>query len=94
MLAATKHWWESKLFWVGFLQILLGVVDLIETNVLQSERAAWGAVLTGTITIILRYLTTQPLTFSGQAAKPVDPAPAGGPLQPPEPWPTKGPPTP
>lgn len=53
----TKSWYQSKLIWVGVVQVLIGALDLIQTNVLNSEVAAWGAVLTGTVTVILRVVT-------------------------------------
>jgi hypothetical protein len=56
---STKHLLASKLFWLGFLEVAVGVSDLIKTNVLDSEAAAWGAVLTGIATVILRVVTKQ-----------------------------------
>jgi hypothetical protein len=55
----TKHLLQSKLFWLGFLEVAVGVSDLIKTNVLDSEAAAWGAVFTGIATVVLRVVTRQ-----------------------------------
>jgi hypothetical protein len=54
-----KHLLRSRLFWLGALELLVGMADLVRTNVLESERAAWGAVITGAMTILLRIVTTK-----------------------------------
>lgn len=58
----AKAWFTSKLNWLGIVQIVIGVLDLVKTNVLESEQAAWGAVVSGTVTIILRtFFTFRPV---------------------------------
>jgi hypothetical protein len=63
-MSESKSLIRSRLFWLGALQVGVGTLELIKTNVLDSETAAWGAVATGTITIVLRLLTTQPVHLS------------------------------
>jgi hypothetical protein len=65
----SKSLFASKVFWLGVAQLAVGVIDLVKTNVLESETAAWGAVVSGALTIVLRLLTKQPVTLKGGEPK-------------------------
>lgn len=67
----AKAWWQSKLFWFGVLQVVVGILELIATEVLLSDGGGWAAVVSGVVTIVLRYVTKQPITFSGKPEKTV-----------------------
>lgn len=69
----SKTIFTSKLFWLGFVQIGTGVLDLIKTNILESETAAWGAVASGIVTIVFRWFTHRPATLRGGESVSVDP---------------------
>jgi hypothetical protein len=63
-----KHILQSKLVWAGVAEVLVGLSDLLQTNVLGSEKAAWGAVGAGVVTIVLRIVTREAVRLS--AGKP------------------------
>lgn len=64
VLVKAKSLFASKLFWLGVIQIATGVGELITSEVLNSDGAGWGAVVSGALTIVFRYLTKQPVTVS------------------------------
>ena len=75
----AKSLFASKTFWLGVAQILAGlveIVDLIQLNVFAGNGGGWAAVISGVITIGLRWVTKQPVSVSGKDAKPA-PAPVG-----------------
>lgn len=72
MMVPAKRIWTSKTFWVGVLEIATGVLELIDVNVLANDGAGWVAVGAGLLTILLRYITKQPVTVSGRERKHVD----------------------
>lgn len=73
VLVATTPWYKSKMVWLGIIQIALDVSNFLLTADLTGQRPGI-LVLSGVLTIVLRYLTKTPLTVSGQEAKPA-PAP-------------------
>jgi hypothetical protein len=56
-----KPWWQSKLIWVGVLQVVLASLQLSQ-NVDWSDPMAWTLFGTGLVTIVLRWLTDEPVT--------------------------------
>lgn len=72
MLVPTKSIFASKLFWLGVVQIITGVLQLIGTEVLMSDGAGWGAVASGALTIIFRIVTKQPVSMTGNDVKEVE----------------------
>jgi hypothetical protein len=58
---STKSLFRSKLFWLGVVQFAIGLLELVRVNVLESERAAWGSLFFGMLTIVLRLVTRQPV---------------------------------
>lgn len=62
----SKDFWKSKLFWLGVLQIAAAALEYIaglppETSIAQA--------ISGILTIILRFATSQPISGT-PAAKP------------------------
>jgi hypothetical protein len=47
----TKKWYQSKLVWIGILQVVAAVIEFI-TN--QPDGVAIGVLISGILTIILR----------------------------------------
>ena len=66
----TKSWYKSKLFWLGVLQILGSVASYL-ADAIQTE-ATIGGIIFGVLTIIFRYVTKQPVTFTGKKVKSVE----------------------
>ena len=60
----VKAFYKSKLFWWGMVQIVIGVLSLVDGYITNGT----AITASGIITIILRVLTTQPigLTDSNQ----------------------------
>ena len=62
-MAEGKDWWKSKTLWVGVLQILcsigLNVADFLEAG--NFTGPAIALFVTGVLTIVLRFLTNEPL---------------------------------
>ncbi len=58
-----KNWWESKTIWVGILQILcsigFSVADFLQAG--DFTGPAIALFVTGIISIVLRFLTNEPL---------------------------------
>ena len=56
----AKPFWQSKMFWLGILQVGIGIASYIEGN------AAVGTPITvsGIMTVILRGLTSEPIKMS------------------------------
>lgn len=65
----TKPWYKSKMFWLGIAQILGGMAEVVTTG-LQTDEGL-GFIITGVLTVIFRYVTNQPITFSGREYKSV-----------------------
>jgi len=61
----TKKWYLSKTLWVGVLEILLAVLGLLATFLETGDFSASSYVLlvSGVITILLRIVTSERLTF-------------------------------
>jgi len=57
----SKSIFRSRLFWLGALQVVGGAVELVRTNLSSDGAIAWGAVLSGVVTILLRAVTSQPV---------------------------------
>lgn len=71
MLVPTKKWYTSKLFWLGVLQVALGILELVRDGLASGE--GWLSMGLGALTVVLRYVTTQPITFRDKPAKVVEP---------------------
>ena len=72
MQVPTKPWYKSKLFWLGALEILAGVAELA-ISYLESPEAGVAFIVKGLLTIYGRYVTKQPMTFTGKFTKQVLP---------------------
>lgn len=57
----SKPWYASKMTWLGLFQAIGGIMEVVQTNVLESETAAWGALISGITTIIFRFFTERPV---------------------------------
>ena len=58
-----KVWWKSKLFWTGIAQIGLSLVEYLQTQDWTDwEAINWTGVVLGALTIVFRWLTTEPIT--------------------------------
>lgn len=66
----TKPWYTSKLFWLGVLEIISGVSGYLTEAI--TTQASVGSILFGLLTIVLRYVTKQPITFTGRSIKSVE----------------------
>jgi hypothetical protein len=58
----SKPWWKSRTIWLGFLELGIGLLDVLADSDFTGESTD-GALLTaaGTLTLLLRYLTHQPI---------------------------------
>lgn len=57
-----KPFWESKTFWLNVIAIAVLVADYLFTN--QIIPAEIGVLVLGILNIVLRFLTSQPLSGS------------------------------
>ena len=64
----AKAWWQSKTIWLGIVQFLLGLAELITTTpILQgSEIAAIAVTVSGVLTFIFRFMTERPVAVREQ----------------------------
>lgn len=63
-IAASKPWWKSRTVWLGVLQIVGAYGGYVGTLFPPAAAAAGAAA--GIATIILRTLTTQPVTVTSK----------------------------
>jgi hypothetical protein len=58
-----KAWYESKTIWVGILEIVIGALGLVATFLQAGDYtpAAFVLLAVGVLTIVLRFLTSQPI---------------------------------
>jgi len=59
-----KDWWMSTTIRVGLLEILLGIIGLVMDQLSTGEEwtaLAVLAIVSGTLNIVLRKITTQPI---------------------------------
>lgn len=70
MLVPTKKWYQSKTFWLGVLEIIIGISELL-MEFIGSTETGITSIIIGIATIILRYVTKQPITFTGKTQKQV-----------------------
>lgn len=63
----TKSVFASKLFWLGVVQVVLGVIEQMTVQgLLNSDKAGWVFVVTGVLTIVARWLGTEkPVSLRG-----------------------------
>lgn len=71
-MTRSKAIWKSKTFWLGVVALLIplleGVADLFEMG---GEAYAWVTGAVGVLVILLRFVTRQPVTLSGDTTKPL-----------------------
>lgn len=62
----SKAFYESKTFWFGFAQILIGFGTALQSFLTQGDFSLMsvGMFLMGIITIILRAVTEKPISLS------------------------------
>lgn len=68
MMETTKPVWQSKVFWINLLTLLVGVLGAIAGSDLISDNpqlAAWLASAIAGINMVLRFFSNQPVTISG-----------------------------
>ena len=60
----AKSFWKSKLFWLGVIEIAIGVLALLGPFLEVGDFGAAGfvALALGILTIVLRFLTKQPIS--------------------------------
>ena len=58
---ATKKWWQSKLVWIGTLQMMAGGLDsLMSVEDIPPELYKWLLMFSGVVTVIMRtWFTTK-----------------------------------
>jgi hypothetical protein len=58
-----KPFYASKIFWLGVIEILIGILGHVATFLQAGEysTAAWLSLTAGALTIILRFLTKEPI---------------------------------
>jgi len=63
MTTEGKNWWESKTIWIGILQIACSIgfslADFLNAG--DFTGAAIALFITGIVSIVLRFLTNEPL---------------------------------
>ncbi len=59
----AKNFWESKTFWAGVIQILIATLGLVADFLGKGDfsTSAYILLATGVLTIVLRFLTDQPI---------------------------------
>lgn len=62
-MAKAKKWYTSKTYYIGALEILIGIGGLVATFLEAGDFAAPAIVclVTGVLTIVLRKLTKEPV---------------------------------
>jgi len=52
----TKKWWESKIVWLGIIETLIGVLQIVQQQIEVGSLNGAGVVniLIGALTIIMR----------------------------------------
>lgn len=71
----AKSIFLSKMFWLGMAEILTGISTLatdLSATLEAGEPISWALIAKGIITIVLRYVTKQPVTVTGKDVKPVE----------------------
>jgi hypothetical protein len=65
-IVQAKAWYASKMVWLGIVQLVLGLAELLATTpILEgSEVAAVAATVAGALTVALRLVTRQPVAGS------------------------------
>lgn len=60
----SKPFWESKTFWFGFAQILVGIGTALQELLTKNDFSfvSVGMFVMGIITIVLRAMTKEPLS--------------------------------
>lgn len=71
MFVPAKSIFSSKTFWVAAIEITYGVLEIVSIEVL-GDGAGWMAVALGSLKLILRYVTKQPVTIRGKGGKSVE----------------------
>lgn len=57
-----KRWYQSKLVWLGIIQLLLGIVEVMtKSPVFTARSVSFLLLIAGVLTVILRWLTTEQL---------------------------------
>jgi uncharacterized membrane protein len=61
----TKKWFQSKTFWVGVLEVVIGMLGLVAQFLEGGNFAVPGivALVAGILTIVMRRLTDTPMAF-------------------------------
>ena len=81
VLVKAKSLFASKTFWLGMLEIATGVGALatdLSATLEAGEPISFALIAKGIVTIILRYVTKQPVSVSGAQAKAVEGVPPLG----------------
>ena len=65
MPVTPKPWWQSKTLQFNFATIAIAIVDLIAKSGLVESRMPYFILAIGIGNIILRSITTKPITFRG-----------------------------
>ena len=60
LLVNGKPFYHSKLFYLGVLQLIISIISYVDS----SSTMGTAMLLSGILTIILRFMTTGPVTMS------------------------------
>lgn len=64
----TKHWWQSKLVWLGILETVIGIATFLSDWLRESDYspASVALLVAGIATVILRvWFTNQAIRVRG-----------------------------
>lgn len=67
--ASPKPFWQSKTFWLNVVTIVLAILTITEPGLIgiDPKMLLW---ITGVLNIVVRFLTDQPIAWTGAQATP------------------------
>ncbi len=62
----TKKWYQSKIFWINFISIILEIFNLFMNNpIIPKEYTGVFTLVVNVLTIVLRFLSKSSIGFGG-----------------------------
>ena len=65
-----KRWYHSRLVWLGIVQLLLAIIEILtESTLFTPQIISYMLMIAGVLTVVLRWLTTDPLVGKAEYEK-------------------------